>query len=51
MISWNLLLSGKTLSDQAYAVLNKLVGQTCSGLNNSADATTGNDQPVVHAEQ
>lgn len=46
MISWNLLLSGKTLSAQAYAVLTNIVDQACSSLN-VADATNNEDVAVV----
>lgn len=46
MISWNLLLSGKTLSEQAYAVLNNIVDQARNSLN-VADATDNEDVAVV----
>jgi hypothetical protein len=32
MISWKLLLGGKTLSDQAYAIVTRLVDQACDCL-------------------
>lgn len=47
MISWNLLLSGKTLSEQAYAVLNKIVGHSCEKTDVQERKNAGCDEPAV----
>lgn len=43
MISWKLLLGGKTLSDQAYAIVTRLVDQACDCLDNTDPAKQQDD--------